>query len=76
MWPPCVHIRARLIHEPKNDSSSDKGCPFVSNTFTANLRNVKKQDHKLKDARRDTWAHTSPPATVAHSLRSTSSIEW
>ena len=34
------------------------------------------QDRKLSDTRRDTWAHTSPRATVAHSLRSTSSIEW
>ena len=34
------------------------------------------QDRKLSDARRDTWAHTSPPAIVAHSLRSTSSVKW
>ena len=33
------------------------------------------QDRKLSDARRDTWAHTSPPATVALSLQSSSSIE-
>ena len=28
-----------------------------------------KQDRKLSDARRDTWAHTSPCATTAPSLR-------
>ena len=28
-----------------------------------------KQDRKLSDARRDTWAHTSPGATTAPSLR-------
>ena len=31
--------------------------------------NAKKQDRKLSDARRDTWAHTSPCATTAPSLR-------
>ena len=29
----------------------------------------KKQDRKLSDARRDTWAHTSPCAITAPSLR-------
>ena len=40
------------------------------------LKTEVKQDRKLSDARRDTWAHTSLRATVAHSLRSTSSIGW
>ena len=30
---------------------------------------IKKQDRKLSDARRDTWAHTSPGATTAPLLR-------
>ena len=36
---------------------------------------IVQQDRKLSDAQTDTWAHTSPHATVAHSLRSTMVIK-
>ena len=37
--------------------------------FFTNSGIIIEQDRKLSDARRDTWAHTSPGATTAPSLR-------
>ena len=37
--------------------------------YLIKIKFIRKQDRKLSDARRDTWAHTSPCATTAPSLR-------